>query len=177
MFKKILNIFSKKNKNPRGKDNLKLDQVVDNAIKKRKANIEEGDERNKLFNKIMEEARSELKSKIIILNEFLDKYNLQFRQPKKPLNEFDANLYGQDSTVVSELRGLERTIYFSIHFNSNDKKMYEDFKVGKIKFEYELFEEKSKMGFGGNLISTFDFDELIKVFVEYKAEELGLRIK
>ena len=69
MLKKILNIFSKKNKNPRGKDNLKLDQVVDNAMNKRKANIEEGDERNKLFNKIMEEARSELKSKIIILNE------------------------------------------------------------------------------------------------------------
>ena len=173
MFKKILNIFSKKNKNPRGKDNLKFDQVVDNAIKKRKAKIEEGDERNKLFNKIMEEARSELKSKIIILNEFLDKYNLQFKQPKKPLDEFEARRYGQDSTVVSELRGLERSIYFSIHFNSNDTKMYEDFKDGKIKFEYDLYEE----GRGGYIISTDNFEKLMEEFVRYKAEELGLRIK
>ena len=173
MFKKILNIFSKKNKNPRGKDNLKLDQVVDNAIKKRKAKIEEGDERNKLFNKIMEEARSELKSKIIILNEFLDKYNLQFKQPRKPINEFDANLYAEDSTVVSELRGLGLSIYFSIHFNSNDTKMYEDFKDGKIKFEYDLYEE----GRGGYIISTDNFEKLMEEFVRYKAEELGSRIK
>ena len=173
MFKKILNIFSKKTKSPRGKENLKLDQVVDNAMDRRKAKIEEGDERIKLFNKIMKRARSELMSKIIILNEFLDKYNLQFKQPGKLVNEFEAHLYGQNSTVVSELRGLEHTIYFSIHFNSNDKEMYGDFKVGKIKFEYDLYEE----GRGGNLISTFNFDELIKVFVEYKADELGLRIK
>ena len=112
-----------------------------------------------------------LESKVVIFNEFLDRYNLKFKRPESPFYVVNGTTHA-DGNIGSVLKGLKYKIYFSIHFNYNDKSIYEDFKNGKLNFTYDLYQHK-----GGRIIDTIHFKKLMNKFVEFYKDELKLRIK
>ena len=168
---KLSDVDVKPNKE-REKKFKELDRIIENKSIEDEKKEELLNQKEKNFQDIMRSASIELQNKVEIFNSFLEKYNLKFGKVSSPFYEINGNVYA-DSNVHSDMKGLKNKVSLIIHFNQNEEKIYTDFKDGKLKFQYDLWQLNSSY----HIVSTNDFDVVLKEFVEYYKGELKNKIK
>lgn len=188
MIKKILNFLISIYESPISINKPQIRQSkkykkYDNAIyefelKKQLNNSPEHREQNyrkEILSYIKKDAQKVLAKNIEEFNNFLNKYGLEFDEPcldeskiypflghHKLLNLKLTNY----PHIVARCRSVN--LYIKIEFDPNDKTIYEDFKNDKLKITYDLVKyDSSKSKQINNIISSNNFDDLEKAFVDY----------
>lgn len=170
-FKKL---FSKKETDKREqKENFnKYDKAINDFKIEEQSRITEGEReqnfRDETLTLIMEDAHKSLSKHIEEFNQFLKKYKLSFVKPVLDRRKLGDKWY-VDPTIRCKCIGFGGVI--SVHYNMNDRTIYEDFKNNNLKIEYSLSDEVVGM----HIVESTNFEDIVKGFVDYYKKILAKR--
>tara|TARA_A100001011_G_C14137281_1_gene768161 strand:- start:195 stop:719 length:525 start_codon:yes stop_codon:yes gene_type:complete len=118
---------------------------------------------------IMEDAQKNLSKNIEEFNQFLKKYKMSFVNPTVDRRNFGGDELYVQPTINS--RCAKTGAVISVHYNMNDRTIYEDFKNNNLTIEYSLYDVIDR----NRIIKSTNFEDVVKGFVDYYKEILAKR--
>jgi len=118
---------------------------------------------------IMKDSQKIFAKNIEEFNQFLKKYKFEFTEPSLSQSKI-AGKYYVDPDIRVMCIGTK--IYIAVHFNINDRTIYEDYKNDELKIKYDLYDKATS---GDYIASTTNFDDVVKGFVDYHIKTLADR--